>query len=121
MSAFTASSLARSLIAGATLLLPFAANAGDDLLQQQRNLLAGTISSAALPVAHNDGGFRHGSPDAQELARGIILGTNTPHRAQAQAQANSTTGSHSAHSHGDAQALARNVLLSVTPVRGTGS
>src|ERR1700753_3879150 len=82
------------------------AHAGDDLMQRQRDLLAGRTTSQATPDLRHAVNAERSGADAQQSARQIIGAvTNAADRLPVQ----TVSGSHPVL--GDAQALARNVLL----------
>jgi hypothetical protein len=122
MSPRTVTSIARSLIALPAALLLQAAISGaaqaDDLMSQQRDLLAGrvTVTLAPAPAATSATSNR-GGPDAQELARRVILGSRTVATDRQTVSSPASTS----RRHGDAQALARNVLLNRGPESISGS
>jgi hypothetical protein len=110
MSSRTLKTLTRTstLIPAAFLFYMGAAVAGNspqDLMQQQRNVLAGRTTVTVAAGAQRTASPQGASADAQELARRVILGTGTVHHPQSAASAANARG------HGDAQSLARNVLL----------
>jgi hypothetical protein len=110
MSTRTVRATRRSLTAlPAALLLQLgvvAAVHADDLMQQQRILLAGTVTVKAVPASTAVTAAPEDAPgDAQELARRAILGSRSTAPSVASAAG-------APRLRGDAQALARNVLLS---------
>jgi len=114
MSSRTIRTFAHPLKLAATGVLLYIGAAGasespDNLLQQQRDLLAGTPARLSAP-AHAPGaaGADRSTGDAQELARRLLLGITAPPAAQL-GTAHATTWERPFH--GDAQQLAREVLI----------
>lgn len=111
MRSFTGSRITRSLLLAPTALVLriAAANAGspDDLLQQQREILAGrpaTVSASPAVTNSHETGSRQ---DVQELARRLLLGAPSQVHDTSRAQAKQVTRR---HSYADLQALAQHVL-----------
>jgi hypothetical protein len=77
-----------------------------DAQEQARAILLGT--SALHPTAHSAVKTQGARGDAQESARQLLLGVTTPASGQQQTDVPRATQK---HVHGDAQVLAREVLL----------
>ena len=81
----------------------------DDLLQQQRALLAGRVTAISAPTsAQPSTGEVNSTGDAQEHARRVLLAAPTPNSSPQQPHVSRARGD---RVYGDAQALARHVLL----------
>jgi hypothetical protein len=78
-----------------------------DAQEQARAILLGT--SALHPTAQSAVKTQGARGDAQESARGLLLGVTTP--ASGQPQQSDVRRATQKHVHGDAQMLAREVLL----------
>jgi hypothetical protein len=112
MKSLTRSRFTRSLLfAPAALVfhIAVAANAGapDDLLQQQRQILAGRPAAFSAPPAITYSRESGSKPDAQELARRLLLGAIPAVHDASRPEATHVT---LRHSYADLQALAQHVL-----------
>src|SRR5262249_10368067 len=80
----------------------FAADSADDVQQQIRNVLSGAGAAPAARVVAPTAAAQ-ASPDVQELARRLLLGTSGAHPAPVAGDV--------VREHGDVQMLAQRVLL----------
>lgn len=111
MSSRTITTFARSLVLVSSALLfhmgaAAAASSVDDMLEQQRALLAGKTATVSAPSsAQRSVGEERSTGDAQDFARRLLLGV-TP--GQLHPAASRVSGD---RVYGDAQVLARQLLL----------
>jgi ABC-type transporter Mla subunit MlaD len=84
--------------------------ASSDAQEQARELLLG-VRSALPPTAQSAVKAQRSSGDAQESARQLLLGVTTPATPASGQQQSDVSRATQKHVHGDAQLLARAVLL----------
>jgi hypothetical protein len=112
MSSRTITTLAHSLtLVPAALILhsgaAAAANSVDNLLEQQRAVLAGRVVAVSVPANAHHAQSMRSTDDAQEHARRLLL--DLPSRARAERQL-AASGARGSWVYGDAQVLAQHLL-----------
>jgi len=108
----------RSLIpALAAVLLHIGTAGASDAQEQARALLLG-VTSTPHPTAQSAVRTQRSTGDAQESARRLLLGVTTPASGPQEGDVSRATGK---HLHGDAQVLAREVLLGRRTALAAGS
>jgi len=118
MSLHISKSLVRSLTPALTaVLLHIGTAAASDAQEQARAVLLG-VTSTPLPTAQSAVSTQRSTGDAQEAARRLLLGVTTPASGPQQADLSRATGK---HLHGDAQVLAREVVLGRRNASAAGS
>jgi glycosyltransferase A (GT-A) superfamily protein (DUF2064 family) len=118
MSFHSSRTLIRSLTpALAAVLLHIGTAAAGDAQQQARELLLG-VPSALPPTAQSAAQTHRSAGDAQESARQLLLGVTTPASGQQQTDLSRATEK---HVRGDAQVLAREVLVGRRGALAAGS
>ena len=101
----------------AAVLLNIGTAAASDAQQQARDLLLG-VTPTLHPIAQSAVPAQRSTGDAQESARRLLLGVTSPASGQQQTDLPRATGK---HVHGDAQVLAREVLLGRRVATAAGS
>jgi len=101
----------------AAVLLHIGTAAASDAQEQARAVLLG-VTSTPHPTAQSAVSTQRSTGDAQEAARRLLLGVTTPSSGQQQTDLSRATGK---HLHGDAQVLAREVLIGRRDALAAGS